>query len=107
MIRTLHQKRFFFLFALMFVLSACGWAEWPPPEDGPRATNRPQTSGGSATAFVNADAVIVGKGDTVYVMALDREAIVQRISRKRQMMVLLMDAKQVQVPFTEIWEASG
>ncbi|MBC8267321.1 MAG: M23 family metallopeptidase [Rhodospirillaceae bacterium] len=66
MIRTLHQKRFFFLFALMFVLSACGWAEWPPPEDGPRATNRPQTSGGSATAFVNADAVIVGKGDTVY-----------------------------------------
>ena len=49
----------------------------------------------------------VRKGDTVYVMALDREAIVQRISRKRQMMVLLMDAKQVQVPFTEIWEASG
>lgn len=47
---------------LLFALSACGWAEWPP-SDGPRAANRPLT--GSA-AFIGASAVIVGKGDTVY-----------------------------------------
>ena len=54
------------LIIALFVLSACGWAEWPPPEDGPRSSNRPQTSGASSTSFVNANAVIVGKGDTLY-----------------------------------------
>ncbi|NQU57596.1 MAG: M23 family metallopeptidase [Rhodospirillales bacterium] len=62
--RTLKQSSV--LLIALFALSACGWAEWPPPDDGPRATNRPQTTSGSSNAFVNADAVIVGKGDTVY-----------------------------------------
>ncbi|MBT3237814.1 MAG: M23 family metallopeptidase [Rhodospirillaceae bacterium] len=47
---------------LLFTLSACGWAEWPPP-DGPRSANRPLVS---SSSFVGASAVIVGKGDTVY-----------------------------------------
>lgn len=66
MIRTRPLKQASALFAALFVLSACGWAEWPPPDDGPRATNRPQTTAGSSAAFVNASAVVVGKGDTVY-----------------------------------------
>jgi len=60
------MKQAFVLLTALFVLSACGWAEWPPPDDGPRSTNRPQTSGSSSKTFVNATAVIVGKGDTVY-----------------------------------------
>jgi murein DD-endopeptidase MepM/ murein hydrolase activator NlpD len=54
------------LLASLIMLGGCGWAEWPPADDGPRSTNRPQTTGVSSTAFVNANAVIVGKGDTVY-----------------------------------------
>jgi len=66
MIRTSPLKQGSILFTVLLVLSACGWAEWPPPDDGPRATNRPQTKSGSSQAFINADAIIVGKGDTVY-----------------------------------------
>lgn len=62
MIRILHLA----LPAMLLALNACGWAEWPPADDGPRSGNRPQTTGGSSAAFVSADAVIVGKGDTVY-----------------------------------------
>ncbi len=66
MIRMPEVRRAFVLFAALSVLSACGWAEWPPPDDGPRTYNRPQTKQASPAAFINADAVIVGKGDTVY-----------------------------------------
>ena len=67
MIRTLPRKQAFFLFVLLFALSACGGLEWPPsPDDEPRASNRPQTTGAASSAFVNANAVIVGKGDTIY-----------------------------------------
>lgn len=52
----------FVAIVLLFTLSACGWAEWPPP-DGPRAANRPATG---SSAFIGASAVTVGKGDTVY-----------------------------------------
>lgn len=66
MIRNTSLKQAIVLLIALVVLSACGWAEWPPPDDGPRASNRPQTSSPSSGAFVNASAVIVGKGDTVY-----------------------------------------
>ncbi len=67
MIRTLPRKQAFFLFVLLFALSACGGLEWPPPpDDEPRASNRPQTTGAASSAFANANAVIVGKGDTIY-----------------------------------------
>lgn len=66
MIRFVHLKQASVLLATAFVLAACGWAEWPPPDKGPTASNRPQTTKGSSRAFVNANAVIVGKGDTVY-----------------------------------------
>ncbi len=67
MIRTLPSKQAFFLFVLLFALSACGGLEWPPPpDDEPRASNRPQTTGATSSAFANVNAVIVGKGDTIY-----------------------------------------
>ncbi|MBN1764134.1 MAG: hypothetical protein JW860_02670 [Sedimentisphaerales bacterium] len=46
----------------------------------------------------------VRSGDTVYILTFHREAIVQRIRRKRRIMVLLMDGKQIEVPFSEIWQ---
>ena len=66
MIRTLPIKQVFILSVVAMLLGACGWAEWPPPDDEPRASNRPETSGPSSSAFINATAVTVGKGDTVY-----------------------------------------
>lgn len=50
---------------ILLTLSACGWAQWPPPGDGPRLSNRP----GSSDGYINATAVKVGKGDTVYSIA--------------------------------------
>ena len=52
-------------------LTACGYAEWPPPGEKPRDTNRPSTSSGAASAssFRNATAVYVGKGDTVWALS--------------------------------------
>ncbi len=51
-------------FAITLALGACGWAEWPPPGDGPGLAYGP----GSDT-FINATAVTVGRGDTVYAIA--------------------------------------
>ena len=89
MIRTLPLKQGSILFIVLLVLSACGWAEWPPPDDGPRATNRPQTTSGSSQAFINADAIIVGKGDTVY--GLSRR---HRISARA-----IIEANKLQAPY--------
>lgn len=48
----------------LFLLGGCGWAEWPPPGDGPGLAYGP---GGDV--FINATAVTVGRGDTVYAIA--------------------------------------
>ncbi len=52
--------------------AGCGWVEWPPPPP-PRVVHTPPTSpaqpGGGDARFVGADAVIAGKGDTVYGLA--------------------------------------
>jgi len=50
----------------LLTLSACGGLAFPSASDGPRAINRP---GDSSDAFINASAVKVGKGDTVYSIA--------------------------------------
>ena len=53
--------------ALLAVLavSACGWAEFPATRGGPTAVNSP----GGSDVFINATAVKVGRGDTVYSIA--------------------------------------
>jgi len=89
MIRSLPLKQVFVLFIALFLLSACGWAEWPPPDDNPRPANRPQTTGGSSSAFVSANAVIVGKGDTVY--GLSRR---HRVSARA-----IIEANNLQAPY--------
>jgi len=51
---------------VLLTLSACGGLEFSSDGDGPRSINRP---GSSSDAFINASAVKVGKGDTVYSIA--------------------------------------
>ena len=51
---------------LVATLSACGWAEYPGGSRGPTTANRPASGG---DVFINATAVRVGKGDTVYSIA--------------------------------------
>lgn len=55
------------LFAITAVLavSACGWAEFPSSRSGPTTVNQR----GGADVFINATAVNVGRGDTVYSIA--------------------------------------
>ncbi len=43
------------------------------------------------------------KGDTVYVESFKRTATVQRLRRNRQTLILTMDAKEVEVPFSDVW----
>jgi murein DD-endopeptidase MepM/ murein hydrolase activator NlpD len=66
MIRILPIEPVLFLSAVALFLGACGWVEWPPRDDKPRASNRPQTFGPSSSAFADVIIVNVGKGDTVY-----------------------------------------
>ena len=42
------------------------------------------------------------RGDSVYVIPFKREGIVERIRRKRETIVVFLDSKQVEVPFSEI-----
>ena len=49
----------------LLTLAACGGLEWPSSSGGPTAINRP----GSSDVFINASAVTVGRGDTVYSIA--------------------------------------
>jgi DNA mismatch repair protein MutS2 len=44
------------------------------------------------------------KGDTVYVIPFRRNGIVDRINQKRRTITLLLEGKQLRVPFTEVWE---
>lgn len=51
--------------ALVLAVSACGWAEFPSARSGPYTSNAPRGS----DVFINATAVKVGRGDTVYSIA--------------------------------------
>jgi len=52
---------------LVLAVSACGWAEFPSQRRGPTAVNAPRSHGNDV--FINATAVTVGRGDTVYSIA--------------------------------------
>ncbi|MBL4692240.1 MAG: M23 family metallopeptidase [Magnetovibrio sp.] len=55
---------------VVFSLSACGWASIQPDVRGPRSVNAPRVSRSfGLDQFINASAVIVGRGDTVYSIA--------------------------------------
>ena len=44
------------------------------------------------------------KGDTVFVVPFRRNGIVYRVNRKRRKLTVLVEGKQVQIPFTEVIE---
>jgi DNA mismatch repair protein MutS2 len=46
----------------------------------------------------------VRKGDTVYVASFRRNGIVCRLRRKRKVAAVLVEGKEVEVPFRQIWE---
>jgi len=52
--------------AALFALTACGGLSFPSTGGGPKSVNRPAAS---SDAFINASAVKVGRGDTVYSIA--------------------------------------
>lgn len=62
---------------LVLAVSACGWAEWPPPGAG-RAAPAPRVADG-ARLFIGASAVVVGKGDTVYALSRRHRVSVRAI----------------------------
>ncbi len=68
--------------ALVLAVSACGWAEWPPPGSEPplmsRAVPAPRVTDG-ARLFMGASAVVVGKGDTVYALSRRHRVSVRAI----------------------------
>ena len=68
MVREPFIRALFMICGAAAGLTGCGYAQWPPAGSVPADVNRPVVSGGNA-AFVNAGAVIVGKGDTVYGLA--------------------------------------
>ena len=65
-------------FATLAASAGCGWVEWPPPGSRPRAVNLPPPAG-SSPLFVGADAVLVGKGDTVYALSRRHRVSVRAI----------------------------
>ena len=66
MIRILPIKHVLFVSVVGMLLIACGWAEWPPGDYKPRASNRPQIAKKSSLPLVDVFTVTVGKGDTIY-----------------------------------------
>ena len=81
MIRKLFYKCRLLTVVLAVSLAACGGAEWPPPggiSGNSGRTDRPMARN-SAAMFVNADAVFVGKGDTVYAISRRHRVSVRAI----------------------------
>ena len=64
----LFSYRILPLLLLTFVLSGCGMAQWPPPGQISSETVKP-ASKSDPNAFLNASAVKVGKGDSVWAIS--------------------------------------
>jgi len=52
---------------VVLAVSGCGWAQFPSEGRGPTSSNSPRLA--KNNAFINATAVTVGRGDTVYSVA--------------------------------------
>jgi murein DD-endopeptidase MepM/ murein hydrolase activator NlpD len=81
-----HTRGYLAALILSLVLSACGYAEWPPRGDMPSDINRRANNN---TSFVGASAVKVGRGDTVF--ALSR--------RHKVPMQAIIEANNLKAPF--------
>jgi len=47
------------------------------------------------------------KGDSVYITSFRRNGIIDRINHKRRTITLLLEGKQLTVPFTEVWPSDN
>lgn len=68
------------------LVTACGYAEWPPRDEQPRDINAsasatPAPASASARSFIGATAVIVGPGDTVYALSKRHQIPMQALIR--------------------------
>ncbi len=77
------------VFAGLLILGSCGGLEWPPP--GPRDSNAPRTPASKSYArplsasFIGADAVIAGRGDTVYALSRRHRVSVRAIIKANRL----------------------
>ncbi len=69
----------------VLAVAACGGLEWPPGEGGPSRSSRAVLSRNAPSAFIGADAVIVGKGDTVYDISRRHRVSVRAIIEANQL----------------------
>jgi len=63
-VKSLKKAKLFMALGSVLLLGACGLAQWPPSGSGPGLAY-----GSGSDAFINATAVTVGRGDTVYAIA--------------------------------------
>ena len=89
MIRILTIKQMLFVSVMGILLVSCGWAEWPPSDNKPRASNKPYIAKKPALPFVNAFVVTVEKGDTVYGLSIRH-----RVSTRA-----IIEANKLRAPF--------
>lgn len=67
-----------------------------------------ELASGTAMAQRHADFIAaLRRGDNVYVVPFRREGIVERIRKSRQTVVVLVDSKEVEVPFREVLKPDG
>jgi DNA mismatch repair protein MutS2 len=67
-----------------------------------------ELASGTAMAQRHADFIAaLRRGDSVYVIPFRREGIVDRIRKGRQTIVVLVDSKEVEVPFREVARPDG
>jgi len=67
-----------------------------------------ELASGTAMAQRHADFIAaLRRGDSVYVVPFRREGIVERIRKSRQTIVVLVDSKEVEVPFREVLKPDG
>jgi DNA mismatch repair protein MutS2 len=67
-----------------------------------------ELASGTAMAQRHADFIAaLRRGDGVYVVPFRREGIVERIRKSRETIVVLVDSKEVEVPFREVLKPDG
>jgi len=69
------------LLLLTVVLSGCGMAQWPPPGQTSSNTTMPVAQKKDPNAFLNASAVKVGKGDSVWAISKRHKVPMNEIIR--------------------------
>ena len=88
---SIISPRLILILLMLRVLSGCGYAEWPASNNGLYDINQPSQyrSGNITNVFIGANAVLVGKGDTVFAIS----------KRHRVPMRDLIETNNLEAPF--------